>query len=184
MSRAVHKSTDQLPPEAHRVMAAGFLQNLTVKAIAARLADIGLNVPERTIARRGAEWRAEQARVQSAREYVHHLVDAMKDQPDGSAILQALAVDQLLSDPDAWAKQDPMKVQSQNLVAEELRLKREKLDVQKQRLELDRQRFRTMQEREQRAIKTTDELKAKTERGEKLTPEDIDRIREVYGLNR
>lgn len=183
MPRAIHKSTDSLPPGALRIMSAGFAGKLTVRAIAARLAEIGIKVPERTIARRGAEWRAEQARRQAAREQAADLVGAMKAENWESAeIIRALVTDRLMSDPDAYLAVDPAKLQSQNLYAEELRIKREKLELQRQRHELDVQKFRAMQTREQRAIQAADELKEKAGRGETLSVADLNRIREIYGL--
>ncbi|MEN6601772.1 MAG: hypothetical protein ABFD86_05095 [Bryobacteraceae bacterium] len=178
MPRAIHKSTDQLPPEALRIMAAGFAAKLTVRAIAFRLAEIGLQVPERTIARRGEEWRAEQARRQAAREQVADLVAAMKAENWESAeMLRALATDSLMRDPEAYTAADPVKLQSQNLYAEELRIKREALELKKQRHELDVQKFRAMQDRERRAAAALEKPESE------LTPEQrLREIQEIYGI--
>ena len=92
--------------------------------IARQLNEVGADVPERTVARRGAEWREEQERRERVRDQVQAMVGAMKDHDLSSAeMLQALAIDALMSDPEAWAQADPVKVQRQNLQAETLRLK-------------------------------------------------------------
>ncbi len=178
MARLAHKSTDQLPPEAARLMAAGFGQKLTARAVRARLAEIGVEVPERTVARRAREWNAEQSRRQAAREQVHALVAAMKaEQMNASEMLQALAVDALMADPEAWAGGDPIKVQGQNLYAEEIRLKREQLELRKAQHQLNVRKLTAMEERERRAAKALEKPDSE------LTPEErLREIQEIYGI--
>lgn len=164
-------------------MTGGFRAKKTYAAIAADLAEIGVEVPERTIARRAAEWRQAQARREQAREYVNDLVGAMKAQDVTAAeMVQALATDALLSDPEAFTGQDPIAVQRQSLQAETLRLKREELEIKRRLVSAEETRLRLLEAREQRAIAAADELKAKAGRGETLTAEDLDRIREIYGV--
>jgi hypothetical protein len=164
-------------------MTAGFRSKLTYAAIAQQLTEIGEEVAERTIARRGAEWRFQQARHEDARQYVHNLVEAMKAQNVTAAeMVQALATDALLMDPEAFTSGDPIKVQRQNLQAETLRLKREELEIKRRLVSAEEARLRMLEAREQRAIAATEDLKAKAGRGEALTAADIDRIRGIYGI--
>ncbi len=60
--RLVHKATDGLPDSAWQVMFAGFRERKPYRSIVLELARLGFNVPERTVARRAIEWRAEQVR--------------------------------------------------------------------------------------------------------------------------
>jgi hypothetical protein len=62
MARLTHKATDSLPEVARQIMLAGFRGKKTYAAIARELAAIGVNVPERTIARRRSDWEAEERR--------------------------------------------------------------------------------------------------------------------------
>lgn len=67
--RRSHRSTDSLPPEAWVIMLAGFKSRRTYAAIAQDLIQgLGIEVPERTIARRCLEWRNEQRRELMLRE--------------------------------------------------------------------------------------------------------------------
>ena len=182
MARRVHKSTDALDADVMQRMKAGFHAGKTYAAIARDLADIGVEVPERTIARRGQEWEEQRRRRQAAREYVTDLVAAAAANPEASAVLGALATDALMSEPETFTGADPLKVQRLNLRAEELRLKREELEIRKRATTIDEQRMTLMLDREKRAVLTADELAAKAGRGEALTADDMNRIREIYGL--
>ena len=183
MPRLAHKATDTLPPDAWAVMIAGFRARKTYTAIARDLADIGQPVPERTIARRAIEFRRDQSRRDGAREQVHNLVAAMKANDLSAAeMVQALAMQALLDDPGAFSAQDPLRVQFQGLMAEEVRIKKRKQELAEQRLALDTQKYRAQQDREERARAAIDELAKKDLRGEHLTTSDIDRIRAIYGL--
>ena len=177
--RLVHKATDGLGADALRAMTGGFREKKSYRAIARDLAEIGVKVPERTIARRAVEWRGEQSRRTAAREQVQDLVAAMKSENLSAAeMLQALATDALLADPQAWAGQDPMRVQAQNLKAEELRLKREEVELRRAAHELDLRKFNALAERERQAR----ELAAESERREMTPAEMRVKIREIYGL--
>lgn len=184
MARLAHKATDDLPAEAWRLMHAGFRMKKTYRAIAADLEEIGCEVAERTIARRAVEWRHEQSRKEAVREQVKALVEAMQEGKWESAeMIRALATEALMQNPDAFANSDPLAVQRQNLQAEELRIKRETLELRRQQHELDAAKFEAMQRREEEAKQAADELAEKAGRGEKLTADDIERIRGIYGLN-
>jgi hypothetical protein len=177
--RLVHKATDGMGAEATRIMVGGFRTKLPYRAIARQIAEqTGEKVAERTVARRGVEWRSEQSRRQAAREQMQALVDAMKEGNWSAAeMIQALATDALMQNPEALTGADPLRLQGQNLKAEELRIKREEMDLRKRGLDLDVKRFEAVQEREQRAVAA---LEDKTET---LTPEErLRRIRELYGL--
>lgn len=184
MARLVHKATDQLSAEGCRVMLAGFRSKLSNRMIAAQIEQAtGEVVAERTLGRRHSEWRAEQSRRQAAREQVQDLVAAMKAEDWSAAeMVQALATDALMMDPERFTGADPLKVQGQNLKAEELRLKREEMEMRRRALELDERKFALMADREKRAIEAAEALAGKAGAGEKLTVEDLNRIREVYGL--
>lgn len=62
MGRLAHKITDGLPELAWQIMTVGFQQRKTYRAISDELAAARFQVPERTVARRALEWRAEQRR--------------------------------------------------------------------------------------------------------------------------
>jgi hypothetical protein len=178
MAKLGHKKTDQLSPEAQRVMIGGFRARKTYAAIAKDLAEIGETVPERSIARRASEWRQAQERRDQARDYVHDLVDAMRAQSVTAAeMVQALATDALLLDPEAFTGGDPIKVQRQNLRAEELRLKRDELEIKRRLVSAEEERLRLLVAREQRAIAALQ--KSETE----MTPEQrLREIQEIYGI--
>ena len=179
MARMVHKATDGLSAEGLRVMIGGFRARKTYTAITRDPAEIGEDVPERTIARRAAEWRQSQERRENARLYVHDLVAAMKAQDVTAAeMVQALATDALLADPEAFTSGNPALVQRQNLKAEELRIKRAEMETRRRALDLDERKFALMQSREQRAVAALEE------KGETMTAgERLQRVKEIYGLN-
>jgi hypothetical protein len=178
MPRLVHKATDGLSAEAQRVMVGGFRAKKTYTAIAADLAEIGETVPERTVARRAAEWRQAQERRENARLYVHDLVGAMKAQDVTAAeMVQALATDALLADPEAFISGDPIQVQRQNLKAEELRIKRLEMETRRRALGLDERRLKIIEDREVR-VKATLEKPEETMTLEQRLRE----IQAIYGI--
>jgi len=177
-NRLVHKATDGLSAEALRVMTSGFRAKKTYRAIALDLADIGSKVPERTIARRGHEWQAEQSRRQGAREQVQDLVAAMKSENLSAAeMLQALAVEELMRDPAAWSGKDPLRVQSQGLQAEKLRIEREAMETRKREVAMAERRLDLVEARERRAAAVLEKPEAE------LTPEQrLLEIQAIYGI--
>jgi hypothetical protein len=178
MARLAHKSTDRLSPEAVRLMIAGFRARKTYAAIARDLAEIGVTVPERTIARRGAEWQAEERRRQQTREWAEALVEAAKSSPEASSVVKALATDALLSEPDAFTGADAVKVQRLNLRAQELELKREDLEIRRRQVVIDEKRLALLEERERRMTAALTE-----EKGEQLSAEErLRRAKEAWGI--
>lgn len=170
----------QISPEAQRVMVAGFRERKPASVIALLVREgTGERVTVRTIERRAAAWRAEQVRRQAAREQMEDLVAAMKaNDATAPEMIQALAQEALMLHPQKWADADPIKVQAQNLYAEEIRLKREKLDVQRRAVEVQERRLALLEEKQRAAVSELEKLERKTE----ITPDDLRRIREIYGL--
>ncbi len=185
MSRIVHKATDRLTPEAWRVMIAGFRDKLTAKMIAARVEqETGEKVTERTVSSRMREWHLDQTRRKAAREQMLALVEAMKEGNWSAAeMIQALATDALMMNPDGLTTASPLKVQAQNLKAEELRIKREAVEVRKREMEINARKLALLEERERRAVALLDEQEKKaSENGGMVSAEDLRRVRELYGL--
>lgn len=188
MARAGHfarKATDSLPAECWDLMKAGFRDKKTSTEIAREIeSTVGVRIHPRTIGRRALEWREEMGRRQAKKEEMQALVAAM-DEGDltASGVIKALALQALLDDPSAFGSQNPLKVQSQNLRAEELMIKRDTLKLKEREVAVNEGRLRLLQEREQRVLATTQELETKLATGKSVTPEDIRRIREVYGLS-
>jgi hypothetical protein len=178
MARQVHKSTDGLPDEAVRILIGGFRARKTYAAIARDLAEIGAEVPERTIARRASEWRQAQERRDQAREYVHDLVAAMKSQDmRADEMVQALATEAVLSDPEAFTSGDPIKLQGLNIRAQANQLKAQELAIRERLLTMEEQRLRLLTAREERA-------KAALAKPEgQMTPEQrLQEVRDIYGI--
>jgi len=178
-----HKTTDALPPEAVRVMMNGFREKKTAVAIEQELKGLDVEVAVRTIARRAQEWRAAESLRLAAREQMAAMVAAMKDgNSTASEMIQALATDALIMNPEAFTGADPLKVQSQNLKAEELRLRRLEMELRQRAQELDEEKFKALQKKSADALAETIELQRKAERGDTITPEQLQRIRDIYGL--
>lgn len=179
--RLVHKATDGLSVEAQRILIGGFRAKWANKAIAREIFEAtGERVAERTVARRGAEWRTEQSRRLAAKDQMLALVEAMKEgNVPASEMIQALATDALLTNPNGFAGADPLKVQDRNLRAEEIALKRAELAVKQRALELNEKKFSAMREREEKA-------KAALEKAEPaMTPDErLREIQEIYGIKK
>jgi hypothetical protein len=180
MARLTHKATDHLSADALRLMTAGFRQRKTYRAIAADLAAIGVKVPERTIARRGVEWRTAQSRRDAAREQIQDLVAAMKHNDWNAAeMLQALAIERLVECPEAWAGQDPMRVQGQSLAAQQVRVREREVAVREREIALAERKIQLLEKRDEQAR----ELAAESERRDMTPAEMRAKIREIYGLS-
>lgn len=178
MSRRVHKATDELPDEALRVMTGGFRCGKTYAAIARDLAEIDVTVAERTVARRGSEWRMQQERRRQASEYIHDLVGAMKSQDLNAVEMgEALMRQALMDDPEAFAGADPIRMQRLSIQTETLRLKQRELDIRARLVAAEEDRLRLLTAREERA---KDAL-AKSD--VPMTPEErLAEIRSIYGI--
>ncbi len=153
--------------------------------IAARIkAEVGELVAERTIGRRKSEWEAEQKRRQAGREQMDDLLASMRNgNHTASEMVNALAVEALMRDPEGFAVLNPIDVQRTSIAAERIRLQRSKLELQERIVALDEAKFERMKQREAQAIEATAALEQKAASGQSISPEDIRKIREVYGLN-
>lgn len=175
MPRAL--ATDSLNSEARSLMVACFRNGMTAAATAAKLkAEAGVEVAARTIGRRKAEWEVKQAWRQEQIERAQVLLEAA-DRGDYTAagMVKALAMEALLRNPERFSEADPIEVQKQALRAEEIGLRREQM-------QFNIRKFEAMQRREQKAIETAAALEQKAASGQTVTPEEIRKIREVYGL--
>ncbi len=164
-------------------MIEGFRQKLTARMIAWRIAQAtGEKVAERTISRRMAEWYSEQARRQAAKEQMLAIMDAADaGNHDAAAMIRALAMDQMMSDPQALTA-EPLRLSSQALRAEELRLKREEMEIRRRAIELDEKKFAAMQEKQRQVEAALAAEEEKACAGGQVTAEDLRKIRELYGL--
>jgi predicted ArsR family transcriptional regulator len=161
-------------------MLRGFAAGWTAERIARALLDeSGETVAARTVARRAAEWRAEMDGRQARREHMADLVAAMKDSGmDGSEMIQALAIDQLMDHPEALTGADPIALHGMSLNAEQMRLKKREIDIRERRLAMDERRLAALEAREERARAALE-----TQPGEEVTPEErLRRVQEIYGL--
>ncbi len=179
------RTTDALNTEAWSIMRRGFAAKKTSARISIELSErLGLKVNTRTIGRRAREWRDIRSFQEERREEFRSLVAAMKEGDlTSSEVIQALALQALMEDSKSFVTQNPLKVQSQNLRAEEISLKREALALKKREVTVIEEKLRLAQERERKAMAIAAELTQKATRGASLNAEDIARIREVYGLS-
>jgi hypothetical protein len=177
--------TDQLSSEAQRVMVACFRSKLAAAMTAAKIkAETGEAVSDRTIGRRKSEWEAEQLRRQAGREQMEDMLAAVREgNRTASEMVNALALDALMRDPDGFASLNPIDVQRTSIAAEKVRLQREQVELKKRQLALDEAKFELMKQREAKAIETAAALEQKATSGQSITPDDLRKIREVYGLN-
>lgn len=183
MGRIV-KATDSLSAQAKQVMARGFAASLPAARIAQMILDAtGEQVATRTIGRRAQEFRAAAERRRNAREHMEDLVGAMKAGGlEASEMIQALAMDRLIENPELLTGADPVKVQSLSLASEDLRLKRKAIEVRERSVAVAESRLRLLEERDRRARAAVEAAAEKAARGETLSPDDIQRIRDIYGL--
>jgi len=179
------RKTDQLSSAARQAMLACFAQHLPASMIAAKIkAETGETVADRTVGRRKSEWEAEQQRRQANREQMEDLVAAARGSDlKASEMIEALAREALMRDPDGFGSLNPIDVQRTSLQAEKVRLAREKLELQKRIVDLDEAKFSRMKQREEQAIDATRALERKAASGQAISPDDLRKIREVYGLN-
>ena len=174
------RKTDELTAEALQAMQAGFSKHIPASMIARRIKTLtGEDVSSRTIARRKSEWEAEQRRLKEKREYMEALLAAGRSgNHTASEMVNALAVEALMRDPDGFSALNPIDVQRTSIQAEKVRLQREKLELAKREQTLNEQKFELLRAREQRTVAALED------HGESLTPEQrVQRIREIYGLS-
>jgi hypothetical protein len=177
--------TDSLSTEALRLMTAGFRSRTPSAQLAEQiLAATGEMLSERTLYRRRQEWDAEQLRRQAGREQMEDLLSAMrKGDATASEMVNALALDALMRDPDGFSSLDPIAVQQTSIAAERVRIQARRLELQERAIALDEAKFATMQRQQEAAIKAAEELESKAAAGKQVSPDDIRRIREAYGLS-
>jgi hypothetical protein len=107
------------------------------------------------------------------------LVEAMRaGGMDGSEMIQALAIDQLVEHPEALTGADPIALHGMSLKAETVRLKARELEIRARVVAIDEKKLELLEEREKRAV-------AALAGGEEtMTPEErINEIRTIYGLS-
>lgn len=172
-------SKKELSDAAAAVMLRGFAAGWTAERIAQAVADeSGEKVSARTIARRAAEWRESKRRFDAGTERWKQLLAAAQDSPaDVSGMIQALAKDYLLQNPNALDGADPIKMGRAALVAQELELKRRQVEVKERAVAIDERRVKLLEEREQRAIAALGDDKQQMTAEERLAE-----IKAIYGL--
>lgn len=166
-------------------MLACFRQGMTAAQTVERVkAETGEEIAERTIGRRKAEWEAEQERRKASREQMEDLLAAMKaGNHTASEMVNALAVEAMMRDPDVMLSANPVALQQTSIAAERVRLQREQVELKKRQLALDEAKFDRMKQREEQTLDAAKELKKKAAAGESIAPEDLNRIFGIYGLS-
>ena len=166
-------------------MLACFRQGMTAAMTALKIkAATGEEPAERTIGRRMSEWRAEEHRRKLGREQMQDLLEAARaGNYVASEMVNALSIEALLRDPEGFINQDPIEAQKVSIKAEEIRLKRETLEVKKREQALNEAKFDLLKQQKQKVLDEAAALEQKAARGETLGPEDIRRIKDIYGLS-
>jgi hypothetical protein len=166
-------------------MAACFQQHMSAPAIAALIKErTGEEVAERTVGRRKAEWEEEFERRQRGREQMEDLLAAARAGDHTAAeMVNALAIEQLMRDPEGTLTADPIKLQEASIKAEKVRLAARSLDLKEREIAIAEKKFAILQAEREKAIAATEELKNKVGSGKQLTLDDMRKIREVYGLS-
>lgn len=157
-------------------MAAGFAAKWTAAAIAAAVKEAtGEVVAERTVSRRMVEWESGKDRFETAKEQFRAMKEAGLD---GVQMLQALAFERLLDDPDALTGSDPLAFHALGLEAEKVALKKREIEVRERGIAVVERKLAVVEEREKRAVAALAE-------GAGAEVSDADRLRrvkEIYGL--
>jgi hypothetical protein len=175
----VERVTDRLSEDGRQVMLRGFSAGRTAAFIAQAVLDAtGEVVAERTVARRAAEWRQETEERQARRERMADLVDAMRAGGlDGSEMIQALAIDQLVEHPESLTGADPIDLHGMSIDAEKVRLKKRELDLRERAVAIDEKKLALIEEREKRAVAALGSDKVTMTAEERLAE-----IRSIYGI--
>lgn len=176
--------TDSLSSEAQQRLAVYLREGLPAAVIAEKLQiEFSETVSERTIARRKAEWEAETRRRQSGREQMEDLLAAMRaGNHTASEMVNALAVEALMRDPDGTLSADPIALQNTSIAAERVRNQAKSMALKERQIALDEQKFAILQARERAAIAATEELEKAAGAGKQVTVDDLRKIKEIYGL--
>jgi hypothetical protein len=169
------KATDGLSAEGQNAMARGFAAGWTAERIAQAVLDAtGEVVAERTVSRRMAEWRESKARFERAKEQYRAMKEAGLD---GVQMLQSLAFEKLLDDPDALTGSDPLGFHALGLEAEKVALKKREIEVRERAVAIDERRIKLLEDREGRAIAALTKVDAE------LTDEQrVDEVRSILNL--
>ena len=99
-----------------------------------------------------------------------------------SEMVNALAIEQLMRDPDGTLSADPIALQQTSIAAERVRLQAKSMQLKERQIALDEAKFAAMQKREQAAIAATEELEKAAGSGKQVTLADLRKIKEIYGL--
>jgi hypothetical protein len=190
MSRRVHKKVDQLAEHARRAIADGFRAGKTAAAVHRDLIELlgeeeCAAISERTVSRELRALEADKCRRAAAREQSIAMLEAAKAVPGtASELIQALATQALMEDPESFTGADAVNVQWANLEAEKIRLKRAALEQQSARLALDREKFESMKTKLAAIRKQAGQAKEAVEKaGESISPDLRRKILDVYGLS-
>jgi hypothetical protein len=176
--------TDSLSSAAQELMLVCFRQKLSAAMTAAKIkAETGEDVAERTIGRRKSEWEANEKRRKSAREQMQDLLDAMRGgNHTASEMVNALAIESLMRDPEGFIDSDPIRMQRTSLLAEQVRLKRDQLDLKKREVALNEAKFDLLKRQKDQAIAEVEALEKKAAAGESISTEGLKKIRDIYGI--
>jgi hypothetical protein len=171
------KATDGISAEAQAVLAAGFAAGRPSAFIAQAVLDTtGETVSERTVGRRAAEWRESKARFERAKEQYAAMKAAGMD---GGQMIEALAFERLLNDPDALTGSEPIEFHKLGLEAEKIALKKREIAVRERVVDLETKKVALLEARERRAIAVL----AGEDKGAAMTDEErVAAIREIYGI--
>lgn len=173
-------ATDRLSSGAQQRLAVYLREKLPPALIVEKLqAEFNETVAERTIARRKAEYEEKAQRRQAGREQMEDLLAAMRaGDHTASEMVNALAIEQLMRDPDGTLAVDPIALQQTSIQAERVRLQAKSMALKERQIALDEKKFEVLQERERRAIAELNGESAK-----QLSPEEMLRkIKDIYGL--
>lgn len=177
---ARRKATDDLSEEARVVMARGFAEGWTAERVAQAVQDAtGEVVAVRTVARRAAEWRESRRRFDVGVERWKQLMEAKRQSgADVSAMIEAIAQNALIENPNLLDDADPIRMTRTALAAQELELKRRKVAVQERAVAALEKKLAMAEEKEARlrAVETA------ARRGEITAEERAQRVDEILGL--
>ena len=184
MARITHRAVDSLGDDVRRVIVSGFCGHKTAAAIAGDLkTQTGQSVAERTISREMKRLHDQQRRRDASREQARALLAAARDENIvASELIQALATQALMDDPESFTGQDAVQVQRANLEAEKIRLKRAEIELRKQQHELNREKFDEVKKRDQAGRETVEEIAKHKADGGEVTEEQWQKLLKVWNL--
>jgi hypothetical protein len=167
--------TDELSEEAKRIMLAGFTAGRTALWLIGAVKEAtGEAVSERTMARRAAEWRGARDQFERAKDNFRAMKEAGLD---GGQMIEALAFEQLLTDPTKLTGADPIKFHGLGIESKKVALKEREVAAKERALAIDERRIAMVEAREARAVAVLGVDKPELSAEERLRE-----IREIYGL--